>query len=56
MIATEELTASEAAGGDTMKAIKSIASIFALPVMLTVKMCELIFAAPVKAVMKNTRR
>lgn len=39
-----------------MKAFKSIASIFALPIMLTVKMCEMIFAAPAKAVIKNTRR
>lgn len=33
-----------------MKAMKAVASIITLPIMLTVKMCELIFVVPVKAI------
>lgn len=48
--------ASEAVGGEQMKKTKVIGSFFALPIMLVVKMCELIFVVPVKAVAKAMRK
>lgn len=39
-----------------MKAMKAAASIFTLPIMLTVKVCELIFVTPVKAITKGTKK
>lgn len=36
-----------------MKTMKAVGSIFALPVMLIVKMCELIFVMPMKVFAKR---
>lgn len=48
-----EPMASEAVGGEQMRKAKAVGSIFALPIMLIVKTCELIFVLPVKAITKR---
>ena len=39
-----------------MKKANAIGSIFALPIMLIAKTCELIFVLPVKAVAKSVKK
>lgn len=51
-----EPMASEAVVGEQMKKAKTVGSIFALPILLIVKTCELIFVLPVKAVAKAKRK
>lgn len=36
-----------------MKTVKAVGTIFALPILMMVKMCELVFVLPVKAVKKK---
>lgn len=39
-----------------MKKAKAVGSIFALPILLIVKTCELFFVMPVKAITKGTKK
>ena len=53
MIANVDHVDLEVQGGENMKKAKAIGSIFALPIMLVVKTCELIFVMPIKAIAKR---